>query len=460
MNGGLKLFLLGAGGQIVTPARLTNPRTIPGLQVWYDAQQPVYTAGYGSVVTTLGGQVTILPDQSGNGRDATAVSTKPTYDPTGINGHPCLNFNGNSYMKPAAFLDTSYNTAFTMVVVAAAGSLAANKVICGSSAAYIARNGATSLISSAAANLSTQPTSNTIINTSGIAAWVYDGANITYMDDCVLGTAGLGGSNASSKTASTGNLGLNGLDFAVGGLPSGGFLWPDKVAEVLLWNVALTDDQFRQVCAYESAKWGYNVKPLVVFTGDSLISGTGSSGGPNQLLSTSGTNLPSRVYNQISATADVRTDAFPGRTIAQMVTQSPGFSDLYNFPEARRYINVMAIGTNTLGATQSLSATYAQYVSACLAKRALGQRVIASTITPRQDGVYGAFEADRLAFNAMVLANYLTFAHDVQDVGSIAVLQNPLDTTYFDADKVHLKNAGYAAQEPVSTAAVQRQLAA
>lgn len=60
------------------------------LQLWLDA---------GVGVTESSGAVSAWADQSGNGNDATAPGSTPTFDATGINGKPAIQFSDSADMR-------------------------------------------------------------------------------------------------------------------------------------------------------------------------------------------------------------------------------------------------------------------------------------------------------------------------------------------------------------------------
>jgi hypothetical protein len=80
------------------------PPVTNGLQLWLAADLGVTTNGAGNVTAWV--------DQSLNGRDAapTAISTSPLQIPNVLNGKPVLRFNGGS---PGQFLEVAADTSFT-----------------------------------------------------------------------------------------------------------------------------------------------------------------------------------------------------------------------------------------------------------------------------------------------------------------------------------------------------------
>ena len=75
-----------------------NPKSIAGLELWFDATDA-------STITTVSGAVSEWKSRAG-GRTSTqtTANNRPTYQATGINGKPALQFNGTSHS-----LITDYN---------------------------------------------------------------------------------------------------------------------------------------------------------------------------------------------------------------------------------------------------------------------------------------------------------------------------------------------------------------
>ena len=104
------------------------------------------------------------------------------------------------------------------------------------------------------------------------------------------------------------------------------------------------------------------------------------------------------------------------------------------------------IGTNDLAAGLGVSAsTLLSRLQAVWDKgRADWPNVGRFTLLPRADVGWGAgMEAERVAANALVRAN-TTSGTTLFDLAAIPALQDPTNTTYFNADKLHLTGNGYA----------------
>ena len=87
---------------------------------------------------------------------------------------------------------------------------------------------------------------------------------------------------------------------------------------------------------------------------------------------------------------------------------------------------------------------YANFVTYCQARRAAGWSVVACTCID-YDGAFIRDARTKIAWiNTQIRNNYATFADRLADLAADVRLQNADDMTYFNADKIHLTDAGYA----------------
>ena len=93
-----------------------NPRSIPGLKIWYDVASTASMTFNGSAVSQIN-------DLSGNGFHATqgTANSQPTYSATAANGRPRLSFDTNDSLLSAAtiadyFLTPTTNPTFTLIM--------------------------------------------------------------------------------------------------------------------------------------------------------------------------------------------------------------------------------------------------------------------------------------------------------------------------------------------------------
>lgn len=189
--------------------------------------------------------------------------------------------------------------------------------------------------------------------------------------------------------------------------------------------------------------------PLAVFDGDSLTAGSGSTGGntyPAQYLALVNGGGSWESYNV----------AIAGQTLAAMAAASDVDSKFDVVRPARKVF--IWGGTNDMRAGTDDTTTYNRLVSYCNARKAIGWQVYVLTCLPRTGDVLpddATFETRRQAFNTAVRNNYTTFADKLVDIAAdsrIGDAGDNLNTTYFDADHIHMNNTGYGVVAAVAAA--------
>jgi lysophospholipase L1-like esterase len=104
-------------------------------------------------------------------------------------------------------------------------------------------------------------------------------------------------------------------------------------------------------------------------------------------------------------------------------------------------------GANDIGAGASAATAWQRYQDYVTAFKAAnpGIPIIGFTLIPIKAGVNpNLSDAKRAEFNADLIASIGTVVDYVVDGASAAELQDPTDLTYWNADGVHLNNAGCA----------------
>jgi lysophospholipase L1-like esterase len=208
---------------------------------------------------------------------------------------------------------------------------------------------------------------------------------------------------------------------------SGAASWSGNIAHVAYWNRPLTANEVATL-----AQIGANV----ALEGDSITVGYAAQ-------------LPPLMASR----AGIRSIATGGETVATMNTQiATQLRPLYRTSISRN-IAVLLGGTNDAAAAAPAATIYSRISAWHAAARAEGFRTLCCTITPRGDNAtYNTTISDT---NALLRADH-TFADGFLDVAAISSLTDPNDTTYFNADKLHLTTAGYG----VLAAAVAGAIAA
>jgi lysophospholipase L1-like esterase len=428
-----------------------SPNDISGLQLWLDASDPMYTASYAAKATALNDAVSIWPDKSENGHAMVVNGTPPKYDPTGLNGHPTLKFDAAGYFTKAAFFTALYDKALSVFVVSKIES--SNGILIGSglSSVYILKNEdlkrlTISIPSLTPNNITTiSPHDGTGLST--ITGFIWNGAKTLIETGNFNTQSGTNSTASLIKLARTGDLSLAGLAVAIGADTGGTFKWPGTISEVLIFNTALSDEQRSKVVNYLSDKWSIPTKRIVVCCGNSLTSGTGSTTGENQALDMTtlvGDNYPNKLVAALGHTNySIRVDAYAGRALSQMVVEAPLVDFFYSQSLGIPIALVWEV-TNELSQHKSAGGAIDLLIKYCNSRRKRGFKVAVMTCLPTQvTGIYAGFESDRLIVNDYVRENYLSFADKLIDVAADVRLQTPTDTTYFNADKLHLNSVGY-----------------
>lgn len=154
--------------------------------------------------------------------------------------------------------------------------------------------------------------------------------------------------------------------------------------------------------------------------------------------------------------------ASSGLTTAQLSTRAASTVDTHlntSVIAARRICIVWEI-TNDLAGGSNAATAYANIKSYCQARVAAGWKVIVCTCLPRSNaGLRAGFETDRQTVNGDINTNAVSegWASAVADIGDDADIgQNgdSNDTTYYNADKIHLNSAGHAIAKTYITAAL------
>lgn len=229
---------------------------------------------------------------------------------------------------------------------------------------------------------------------------------------------------------------------AIGQINSAAFM-DGVVDEVSIWKRVLNTNE--QATLYNVGNGTtyptfYGSMARVVFDGNSLTAREPNgqkSSYPAQTLLSLGDPWRAGYYNfgvSAQTTADMNTDA------ATQIDPVSCASCVKNVCVAWEITNDLFFGASTNTAWNNIS-TY------CSGRRTAGFKVVVLTVLPRSDaGTPGDFETKRQGMNAMLRADYSSFADGLADVASnsnIGDAGDELNTTYYNADKVHMTETGY-----------------
>lgn len=185
---------------------------------------------------------------------------------------------------------------------------------------------------------------------------------------------------------------------------------------------------------------------FIVCDGDSLTFGTGSADPTND-------SYPAQLGVDLDATYGVQRFSIlnygdPSDTIADRAAAFAAQSGRWAVHVGNGILNIYVFwcGTNDLFIGNSATDTYNAYVAQCQAAQAAGFAVCACTIMNHATiganaGSWTQVAAD--AVNTDIRANWATFADYFADIQAQPELLDITDLTYYNADEVHLVEAGY-----------------
>lgn len=268
-----------------------------------------------------------------------------------------------------------------------------------------------------------------------IVTMKYDGTNINYF---VNGAQARYQAAALATTAGT-NLNIGGHD--------GSYYLKGYLAEVTIWpsNVSLTDQYH-----VESVKSSYyGILPRYYFMdGDSLTYGQGASN--------FGMSWPSQFRDLFSASAQITTVnlGVPAATILARDTAAAatyGIDLMKPATTGQRTLIIWA-GTNDIAGAVTPANTYTRLVNYVTARKATGlwNRIAVVTAIPRADtstttNLFSLNTLIRAGMSGGSLASAgATHLIDLNTDPAYDADGDYNDTTYYDPDKIHQKDAGYA----------------
>lgn len=189
-------------------------------------------------------------------------------------------------------------------------------------------------------------------------------------------------------------------------------------------------------CAFAKSIGGYE-NYIIVYEGDSL---TYVDIYPNAVETLLDIRTGSTTFN-VAASGE--------RLSPTMIDDAAAQVDVHYSASAFRNIAILWAGTNDFGLYENLSAAdlHVYIQTWCAARKAVGFQVVVCTLTPRSIiGTPENFESRRIQLNALIRANYATYADGLADLAADSRIGNAgdeQDTTYY-LDLLHMTAAGYA----------------
>lgn len=208
---------------------------------------------------------------------------------------------------------------------------------------------------------------------------------------------------------------------------SGASAWGGKLAHLALFTSALKVGSV-SVLARKAGQ--------IVFDGDSRTIGT-TSPYPTQMMVLSG--MVAKNYGWWNS-------GVSGQTVSDFAADAAAEIDAqYRTPLGSHQICIVWGGVNDANAGASAATIYSRLQAYWAARRAAGWKVIAVTEIDAQDAGRNAVGWHSTLYPALnvLIKSDATLYDAVVDLGADSRLQDATNTTYFNADKVHLTDTGY-----------------
>lgn len=400
-----------------------SPYDLSALQYWVDAGAITGVADGGALAAAD------IVDQSANARGAFSARVNLTYRADAGNGTPAIEFNGtDSYGRSPSFTLSQPLTVFTVLRRVVADALArfydgntVNKVT-------LAENQSGFKV----ANIGLQVGGTVSPNDDTV-----DAGYVTMVEGVYNGASSTIRSNENNSA--TGNPGTggftNGMIFGTAGGLNAGFFSNYQLLECLVFDSTLSAGDKASVREYLTAKHSLVTRSVLVCDGNSLTSGTGSTGG---------NTYPAQLHALLGGASYYRLDnaGVGGQTTQQMTadatTDIDPLRDNWHIP----ILCALEVGNDIVLNALTGAQAEANYATYCGDRQTAGFTVIAMTCFAR-GGLTGPQETARQDANTLIRANWATYADALCDLDADARLSNPADATYFYFDEVHLNNAGY-----------------
>ncbi len=187
----------------------------------------------------------------------------------------------------------------------------------------------------------------------------------------------------------------------------------------------------------------FQLLPTFFFDGDSMTADI-----PPQ------PDYPEQFADLLSVTDRYANFAVVGSQVSGMEARALATYDAYYNP-IRNNILLGWGGLNNLFDGQLGADIYAEYSAYCLERKNIGFKMVAFTLPSCDPGL--ADLTQRLAYNALIRANYLSFADALVDLESNSLIGTPtayLDTNYF-YDGVHMTVLGNSVVASMASTAVE-----
>jgi len=185
---------------------------------------------------------------------------------------------------------------------------------------------------------------------------------------------------------------------------------------------------------------------VVVWDGGSIIAGHGADPGYEFPAQTLGL-VPRVCTSSVSATGSA--------VIADMIADAPREVDALHGDYADLNLCLVHAGGGDFRRNAGVDYVHGSLQEFCQGRRAAGFTVVVLTVLP--SSVPATFEASRQAFNDLVRDTWPSFADGIVDIAADPRIGDPLDNLdqkFYQADALHLNNAGNAVMAGVAAPVV------
>lgn len=416
------------GGVGSKHATLFSPSSLTAVKYFLDART-ITGITNGSNITTAS-----WTDQSKSALGALVTATNAIYRSTqGPNGGSCVEFNGTTSVcvSPAFSISAPQRVFLLAKPIASANQKYLFDGVAINQAPMLYGTPSSGVNSGSVSSLGISFSNTTKTRTVEDGVWsfydgVFNGASSTIRV-----------ANEVIKTdASLSTTTLTGATLGAPGNQLGGFFANLQIAALVICDSTLTAPQATSIRNWMSS---FNIanRKLIQCSGDSLTFGSFSS---------AGNDYPSLIVPLLtggSTTWNKWNNGNAGDTIANMETKAQTFVDPFQGMFTRSVVVGWA-GTNDLAAGTSGATAAAALATWCTARRSAGADKIVIMDCIARGNLTAPQQTERLAFNAALAANGSPTWDTLVKLSLDSRLSNSADTTYYNADTIHLTDAGYA----------------
>jgi len=272
------------------------------------------------------------------------------------------------------------------------------------------------------------PTQDLPVDAIGIIRVHFNGANGRLQVDRNVPLYGnYGAGNMAGLTIGSSSAGVNNANVVI--------------SEIIVRKQADTVQNEEYIYSYLKNKYAIS-KSNVIFDGDSLTFGFGSTGGQS---------YPKQLNDLFKAQNGITIGAYnygvSGQRVDQMTADAVAQIDVLK--NITHNILVVWGGVNDYAQAASVATILSRLNDYVTARKAAGWKVYVCTLLPHSSTAAPpppAWLTDRILINDGIKSSIAAIADGIIDLASDAILgvegvQN--DLTYYTADKIHLTNAGY-----------------